>query len=138
KLVATKTRGRITTAQFLTKTLSQSAEGGIAGVVAHRVVQVLEAIEIEYDERQRLLHTPGHQQIFIELHFERAAVVTTGQRVGQSLLLNLREQSGMIYGHRYLISDSPEQENLILMPKPGRIGRGHLQGAQQALLEDER
>ena len=75
--------------------------------------------------------------VFIELHFERATVVATGQRIGQSLLLNLSKQRGVVYRDRNLIGHRTQQENFVFMPDTRAIRRRHLQRAHQAFVKNQ-
>ena len=109
KLIAAQARRGINSTQLLTKALGQPAQRRVAGVVTYRIVQLLEPVEIEHYQRQRLVRTSGHQQIFIKLRLERTAIVATGQRVGEGLLLNLREQVRVFDSYRNLVGNSAQQ-----------------------------
>src|SRR5437899_199392 len=79
----------------------------------------------------------GHQELFVQLHLERAAVKATGQGISERLLLDLRKQPGVIYGYRYLISCGSQQQYFVFMPDPGRIIRLHLESAHQSLVKNK-
>ena len=99
---------------------------------------MLEAIQIEHEQRQGLRSPLGHKNFFVQLHFERTPVVTAGERISQRLLLDLREQSGMVDRNCDLIRDRAQQQNFAFMPDARRIVRLHLQRAHQAFVENER
>ena len=63
--------------------------------------------------------------------------MTACQRIGQGLLLNLREESGVVYRDRDLIRYGAEQQNLVLLPYARRIGRGYLQRTHQAFMKNK-
>ena len=46
------------------------------------VVDALEVIYVEHDERDRVAHARGEIQIAFELHVEGAPIKAAGQRVG--------------------------------------------------------
>ena len=83
------------------------------------------------------MKTLGHEQIFVEIHLERAAVIATSQRVGQRLLLDLREQFCLIDGDRDLIGNRAQQENFIFLPQTSAITGGNLQRTHQAAIKQK-
>ena len=50
--------------------------------MADRIVQLLESVQVEHEEGQRLMQPAGHLQILIKLHLEGATVVAASQRIG--------------------------------------------------------
>ena len=137
KLVAAKPRCGIDAAQFLSETICQSAQRVIAGIMANGIVQLLESVQVEHQEGQRLMQPPGHVQILIKLNLERATVGAASQRVGQRLLLNLREQLCVIHSYRHLIGNGVQQQDLVFVPDPGRVCDRDLQSADRTLMENE-
>src|SRR5688572_27553402 len=92
KLITAETARRIHATQLFAETVRQSSQRIIPRVVTDRVIELLKAIQIKHQKRKWLMQSRGPLQFAIELHLERAAVVAARERVGERLLLHLREQ----------------------------------------------
>ena len=137
KFVAAKSRRGIYTAQLLAETIGQLAQCIVTGIVASRIIQMLKPIQIQHDQRQWLMRSFGHHQVFVQLHFKRTAVMATCQGIGQGLLLNLRKESGVVYRDCDLIGYGAEQKNFVFLPYARRIGRRYLQRTHQAFMKNK-
>lgn len=105
EFVTAKAGRSVDSAQLLAETIGEFAERFVTCIVTGRIVQFFESIEIQHQQRHGLVLPCGHLQFAIELHFERAPVVATGQRIGEGLLLHLRKQICVVDSHRNLVSD---------------------------------
>jgi hypothetical protein len=103
-----------------------------------RVVDLLEVVYVEHDERERLMHARGKAQVAFKLHVEGAAVNAARERIRERLLLNLREQARVADGERQLIGHRAQQQALAFLPDAPRIVRADEQCAHVSLLTDER
>ncbi len=91
----------------------------VADAVAVDVVHLLEVVEVEHHDRDRLVCGGGSEELLAEAVMERAVVVEARQRVGLRLVLETRADVGVVDGERRRVAEALREEELL-------VGEGRL------------
>jgi hypothetical protein len=94
ELVATKAGAGIAEAHFIIDALRNFAQHGIAGEVSVLVIDALEVIDIDHQARNGLMIALRPCQLLAQPGVQIAAIVETGEKVGQAAA----HQPGTIHG----------------------------------------
>ena len=85
ELVATDPEGTIDPAQARDGEAAEVGQGPVAGGVALLVVDRLELVDVQQDERDRDAVAVGLGDLTVELLLERTVVAETGERIGEGI-----------------------------------------------------
>ena len=88
-LVAAQAREQVASAEAVAQARADLAEQHVAGVVTERVVELLEAVEVDHDQRGGLVAATG--QALTERVEEAAAVGQPGDVIGARLAVRVRK-----------------------------------------------
>ena len=86
----------------------------IADAVAVDVVHLLEVVEVEHHERDRLVRRRRAQELLPQPVVEGAVVVETGQRVGLGLVLEPRADVGVVDGECRGVAEALREQELLV------------------------
>ena len=78
------------------------------------VVHLLEVVEVEHHERDRLVRRGRAQELLAQPVVERAVVVEAGQRVGLGLVLESRADVRVVDGERGGVAEALREEELLV------------------------
>jgi hypothetical protein len=81
ELVAPQAAERIFVAHRVAETFGELDQQFVADPVPERIVDLLETVDIEEDQRQRLAPPLGTAQVMVDALFKQAAVGQKGQRI---------------------------------------------------------
>ncbi|MNZ64239.1 hypothetical protein D3C78_824060 [compost metagenome] len=136
ELVPAHTRQQRFTAQAILELFGYPVQHPVARVVAERVVDALEAIQVHVHQRLRLVRTLVAQQRTFGGLVEPAAVEQAGKRVGDGLVLQLLVQ---VAHHRHV---QHGDHHGLLVGRQWRTGQRHrhqlaAKGAQLGIVHAE-
>ena len=100
ELVAAEAGEDVVGPQDAAQARADLGEHGVAGVVAERVVELLEAVDVDDQQRQRLVAFARAGQVRAQLAAELAAVGQAGELVGRGLAARLVEAADLAHGER--------------------------------------
>ena len=124
ELLAAVARADVGFARARDQDLRQLGQHRVALQVAVRVVDLLEVVEVDHQERDALVVAPRPVHLLQEALRQGAPVGQLGQLVGERVLLLRLEQLGVADGDRALRGDTVEQVGLVLgQLAPGVAGR---------------
>jgi hypothetical protein len=83
ELVAAESGDGVLGAHRMGECLRDVAQEVVAGAVAEAIVERLEAVEVDHDERERTLHTAVARDLMVGLGEQRPAVGDPGEGVGE-------------------------------------------------------
>ena len=110
----------------------------IARDMAARVVQRLEVVEVDDDDRDVRLAADGPRELLLEPLVEGAVVQDSGQRVLVDLASQILVELGVSDSQGGLRSDRAAEVDVALRPAAGRGVVGHLDQADRAAVHDQR
>ena len=100
ELVAAEAGEDVVGAQDAAQARADLGEHGVAGVMAERVVELLEAVDVDDQQRQRLVVCARAGQMRAQPAAELAAVGQAGELVGRRLAARLVEAADLADGER--------------------------------------
>src|SRR5579864_6976864 len=106
------------------------AQDRVARIVAVGVVKLLEVVEIEHEDAERLLGPHGAADFSIQRLFEIAAVVESGERVLDGLSAQRFTQPDVSDGQSYLSRESRFEGKLRVGHGGGFVCRLKMQNAE--------
>ena len=97
----------------------------VADAVAVDVVHLLEVVEVEHHERDRVVRGGRPQELLAQAVVERAVVVEAGERVGLGLVLEARADVRVVDRERGGVAEALREQELLLgeARRPRRRGR---------------
>jgi hypothetical protein len=107
ELVAPEARDDVALAQRLAQPRADAAQQLVADVVAERVVELLELVEVDHQQRERLL---GRDR-GLDVGRERAAVAQAGEVVGQRQLARHGQRGGLAQQQRHAHHHGQQREH---------------------------
>ena len=108
----------------------------ISGQVTVAVVESLEVIQIEHEQRQRALVALRAADFTGQLVVELAVVREPGERIRDGQLPGFLEQAGILDRHGHLAGKRREELDLL---RPELVALGHVQvhAPQRPILHDQ-
>ena len=113
ELLAAEPRGHVGVARGRPQHLGEAPQDVVAGVVAERVVDALEVVEVDHQQRQ-LAARAELVEVAVDRELEAAAVAQPGQRiVGGEVLEPLEPPRGLDRAHRLVGEHAQRLQRLV-------------------------
>src|SRR5665647_894024 len=132
-------------AQMRSQDLADGAQNAVAGGMPVEVVDTLEVVEVEHDQRKREAVAPRAHGLGAQLLEEVAVIVQAGESVGARLafddlllLLQLAVQLGVADRHGGLLAERRTELRFLLREPAQVLGFADFEGAHFILADDQR
>ena len=113
-------------------------QDGVAGQVPVTIVEGLEVIKVDHQQRHRRAVPPGPGDLLLKPLVVVAVVEQARETVGDRLVLHAPVEARVLDGHCGLLAEGSRQGDLLVAPATLRICLDEHHDAERLVTEDER